>query len=564
MKVFNFCRECIFVFSAFLITTSLYAQEDLKARQMPPVSGTYAITNATIIQAPGRTVTNANLVLKEGIIVSVGREAAIPPDAIIIKGDSLFIYPGFIDGLSHAAVSKPRDEQNKERPKDPGNPPAEAAGISPQNDVRNSINPADKSVDELRALGFTAAQVVPYGGMLPGYGAIIFLNGASADNMVVVGKAVLYSQLVGAQRVYPSTVIGVMAKWRELYRQSIQSKNYEVLYAANRTGLSRPASDRILEALYPVIDKRIPVLFEGDKMLKLNRILKLQQDLGFSLTIGDVKEGWGAIGLLKSSNTKVFLSLDLPAEKPTTGLVEQPVKTVEIKSPETEGLEKRKLEFLLRHVGQAAAFQKEGVKFGFSSLSVKPKDIRSNLRRMIANGLTEDQALAALTIDAAGLLGLSDRIGSIDRGKIANLVLTDKPYFDEKSNVRFVFVEGTLHEYKPGETKTSEAGVNASLVGTWTVTTESPEGKKEDKVTIKLDGVNLSGSVTGNEFPEAAALDRITLSGNSLTYSYTVNAGGQSYTVDVQATVEGNTFSGTATRGNLGVFKIEAVKDPNQ
>jgi hypothetical protein len=382
--------------------------------------------------------------------------------------------------------------------------------------------------------------------------------------MVVVGKSVLYSQLVGAQRVYPSTIIGVMATWRELYRQSVQSKNYEVLYAANRTGLSRPASDRILEAFYPVIDKRIPVLFEADKMLKLNRILKLQQELGFSLTIGDVKEGWGAIGLLKSSGTKVFLSLDLPVEKTTTALAEQPLKTVEVKSPENEALEKRKLEFLLRHVGQAAAFQKEGVKFGFSSLSVKPKDIRSNLRRMIANGLTEDQALAALTIDAAALLGLSDRLGSIDRGKIANLVMTDKPYFDEKSNVRYVFVEGTLHEYKPGETKIPESGVNASLVGTWTVSTETPEGKKEEKVTIKLDGVNLSGSVTGNEFPEAVALDRITLSGGILTYSYTVSAGGQSFTVDVQATVEGNTFSGTATRGNLGVFKLQAVKDPNQ
>jgi imidazolonepropionase-like amidohydrolase len=564
MKVFHVSRQCIFIFGALLIATSVSAQEDPKAKQMPPVSRTYAITNATIIQAPGRTVTNANLVLKEGIIVSVGKGTAIPADAIIIKGDSLFIYPGFIDGLSHAAVSKPKDEQSKERPKDPGNPAAEAAGISPQNDVRNFINPADKSVDELRALGFTTAQVVPYGGMLPGYGAIIFLNGASADNMVVVGKSVLYSQLTGAQRVYPSTIIGVMAKWRELYRQSIQSKNYEVLYAANRTGLSRPASDRILEAFYPVIDKRIPVLFEADKMLKLNRILKLQQDLGFSMMIGDVKEGWEALTILKSANTKVFLSLDLPEEKKTTGLVETPIKPVEIKSPEAEALEKRKMEFLLRHLGQAAAFQKEGVKFGFSSLSVKSKDIRSNLRRMIANGLTEDQALAALTIDAAGLLGLSDRIGSIDRGKIANLVLTDKPYFNEKSNVRYVFVEGTLHEYKPGEPKPTETGVNASLVGTWTVTTESAEGKKEEKVTIKLDGVNLSGSVTGNELPEAASLDRITLSGNNLTYSYTVSAGGQSFTVDVQATVEGNTFSGTATRGNLGVFKLEAVKDPNQ
>jgi hypothetical protein len=401
--------------------------------------------------------------------------------------------------------------------------------------------------------------------MLPGYGAVVFLNGSSPDNMVVVGKSALFSQLTGAQRVYPSTIIGVMAKWRELYRQSVQSKNYEILYAANRNGLSRPASDRILEAFYPVIDKRISVLFEADKMLKLNRILKLEDDLDFSLMIGDLKEGWDAIKRLKSSGAKVFLSLDLPADKTEKAKTDTSAKAPVIKStsPESEALEKRKSEFLSLYVGQAAAFQKEGLKFGFSALSAKPKDIRANLRRMIAAGLADEQALAALTIDAAVLLGLSDRIGTVDPGKIANLVITDKPYFDEKANVRYVFVEGTLYRYEPGAPKPSDTDLSTSLVGTWTVTTDSPDGKKTEKLTITLDGVNLSGSVTGNDFPEAAALDRITLNGNKLTYSYTVNSGGQSFTVDAEATLEGNIFKGTVTRGNQGVFGLEAVKDPN-
>jgi imidazolonepropionase-like amidohydrolase len=560
MKLFSNAPKWTFVFSFFLLPAWIFAQEDPKAKQMAPVSDTYAIMNATIIQGPGRTVTNSNLVFADGIIRSVGRNAVIPPDAIIIKGDSLLVYAGFIDGLSHASVIKPREEQSRERPKDPGNPSAEAAGITPEHDVRNAINPTDKSVDEFRALGFTAAQVVPYGGMLPGYGAVVFLNGSSPDKMVVVGRSALFSQLTGAQRVYPSTIIGVMAKWRELYRQSVQSKNYEVLYATNRNGLSRPASDRILEAFYPVIDKRIPVLFEADKVLKLNRILKLQDDLDFSLMIGDLKEGWDAIKRLKSSGAKVFLSLDLPEDKINTSAKAPVVKST---SPESEALEKRKSEFLSLYVGQAAAFQKEGLQFGFSSLSAKPKDIRANVRRMIAAGLAEEQALAALTIDAAVLLGLSDRIGTVDPGKIANLVVTDKPYFHEKANVRYVFVEGTLYRYEPGAPTPSDTDLSASLVGTWTVLTDSPEGKKTEKLTIKLDGVNLSGSVTGNDLPEAVALDRITLNGNKLTYSYTVNAGGQSFTVDAQAALEGNIFKGTATRGNQGVFGLEAAKDPN-
>lgn len=571
MKILYLYGLFLLVLSLVVTPVELQAQEESREKEMAPVSTTYAIRNATIIQSPGRKIENGAIVLKDGIILSVGKNVLIPPEAIIIKGDSLFVYAGFIDGLSHAGVIKPKEEQTRERPKDPGNPTPEAAGISPQNDVRNSLNPAEKSVEELRALGFTTAHVVPYGGMLPGHGAIVQLNGKTADNMVVVGKSSLFSQLAGAPRVYPATIIGVMAKWRELYRQSLQSKNYELLYASNRTGLSRPVSDRILEAFYPIIDKRIPVLFEADRFLDVNRILTLQADLGFSLMVGDLKEGWDAIGKLKASGTKVFLSLDLPEETIAEGKTDPKSNKEESKkedepkvsTPETEALEKRKATFMALYVAQASAFQKAGLSFGFSSLSAKPKDIRANLRRMIAAGLTEDQALAALTTHAAQLLGLTDRMGAVEQGKIANLVISDRPYFHEKSKVRYVFVEGIMYQYDPADVPKPEANIVINIVGTWTLTTESPQGKKEEKVTIKQDGNNFSGSVTGGELEQAATLESIGLNGNSLTYSYTVEAGGQSYKVDVQATVEGDTFKGTATRGNFGNFALEAKKDPN-
>ena len=97
----------------------------------------------------------------------------------------MYVYAGFIDGLSRTGVVKPKEEpSNKEKVKDPGNPPADRAGITPQNDVRSFLNPGDKSIEEFRALGFTTAHVVPFGGMLPGNGAIISLGGKSADDMV--------------------------------------------------------------------------------------------------------------------------------------------------------------------------------------------------------------------------------------------------------------------------------------------------------------------------------------------------------------------------------------------
>jgi hypothetical protein len=151
----------------------------------------------------------------------------------------------------------------------------------------------------------------------------------------------------------------------------------------------------------------------------------------------------------------------------------------------------------------------------------------------------------------------------VEPGKFANLVVSNKPYFDEKSTVRYVFVEGVPYKYDPVRVSKPETNDAVSLVGTWTVTADSPQGKKEEKITIKQEGINYSGSVTTDEVAEAATLEAIVLNGKLLTYSYTIQAGGQSYKVDVQATVEGNSFTGTATRGGTGSFPLEAKKDPN-
>ena len=432
-----------FAFTLLCLSTLGYAQDERKLR---PVSRSYAITQATIVQEPGRKIEKGTVLIKDGLITAVGPSLSIPPGAIQIKGDSLFVYAGFIDGLTRAGVSRPKDDITKEKAKDPGNPSPERAGITPQNDVRNFLNPGDKLVEELRSLGFTTAHVVPHGGMLPGCGSVIFLGGSTADEMVVVSKSSLYSELAVADRVYPNTVIGVMAKWRELYRQASLTKSYESTYASNRTGIDRPSTDRVLEAFYPVIDKKIPVLFRAEKALDLQRVLALQKDLGFSLIAVNLREGWDVIPKIKSSGAKVFLSLELPEEKKEEKKEDKTSESPFTDSLERKALEKRRLDFVALHAGQAAAFQKAGVPFGFSTHSSKTKDIISNLRRMIRAGLTEDQALAALTTSPASLLGLSDRLGSIDTGKVANVVISRRPFFDEKSRVQYVFVDGVMYK----------------------------------------------------------------------------------------------------------------------
>jgi imidazolonepropionase-like amidohydrolase len=556
---------------------AVFAQEE---KELKPVTRTYAITNATIVQAPGRKVENATLVMKDGLIVSVGKGLAIPPEAIIIKADSMFVYAGFIDGLTRAGVNKPKEEPNKEKIKDPGNPPPDRAGITPQNDVRNFLNPSDKSVEELRNLGFTVAQVVPHGNLLPGQGSIVLLGGKSADQMVLVSNSSFYSELTGASGMYPTTTMGVMAKWRELYKQASQAKAYQNLYATNRVGLERLGSDRILEAFYPVIDQRMPVLFKSEKMLETQRVFSLKNDLGFSLMIADVKEGWLIIPKIEASGAKVFLSLDLPEEvkkdekkdekkddkklKADSTKKQEPPKVKTTADLEKEALEKRKAEAIANYTSQASAFNKAGVAFGFSSMTAKTKDIHANLRRMIASGLTEDAALAALTTTPAQLLGLSDRLGSIDNGKMANLVISDKSYFTEKAKVRYVFIDGVMYKMDVKETKKSDPNAKVEIEGSWSTVTQTPQGNTEGKVTFKKDGSNYKGTVSGGRLPAPVDMTDVSLDGNKLTYSYSINFGGNPVKVEVDATVDGDSFKGSASVGQRGSFSIEGTKDPKK
>src|SRR5258707_15837751 len=102
-----------------LLPRVIFAQDE---KPVAPVGRTYALTNATIVQAPGRKIEKGTVVMKDGLITAVGASVAIPPEAIVIKADSMYVYAGFIDGLSHVGVTKPKEEK-QDRPKDPGNPP---------------------------------------------------------------------------------------------------------------------------------------------------------------------------------------------------------------------------------------------------------------------------------------------------------------------------------------------------------------------------------------------------------------------------------------------------------
>lgn len=544
-----------------LLPSGLSAQESEEKR--PPVTRTFFLNNAYVVQSPGKVIDLGAVLIRDGLIQAVGKDLKAPADAKVLEADSMYIYAGFIDGLSNLGVPKPKEEDrgNRSRGQREYNPSYERAGIQTERSVVDMLSPDDKALSEMRAIGFTAAHVAPRGGMLPGQGAVILLGGDEAGEMVVSEGSSLFAQFQGASGVYPNTDMAIMSKFRELYTQARQHKTHSESYAKNARGMSRPAQNDVLAAFGESIDGQRAIFFAVDGIKEMHRALTLSKELGFPLALAELTMGQKAIAPLKASGASLFLTLDLPKAKADEKKGE---KEKEETDKEKMMLEKKRATAQQMHEEQAAMLTKAGLAFGFSTLNAKAKDVRPNLGRMIKAGLTEDQALAALTTTPAQMLGLSDIMGTVEKGKIANLVVTDQPYFAEGSNIRYVFVDGMPSEYEVKKKKKKKPGdpdAKVMAAGEWNLEIDVP---MEQMASPTLTIVNEDGSLSGKLVSGMGTTDisNMSLEGDNLTFRYTTEGGGQTVTVSFDLTIDGDTLEGSMSAGSFGSFDVEGDREP--
>jgi imidazolonepropionase-like amidohydrolase len=558
---YSFLSFKLLIFSVFLLLTAqLWAQEELK-----PVTRTYAIRNANIILAPSKKIEKGTIVVKDGLIAAVGKDIKIPANAQIIEADSMFIYAGFIDGFSQIGVKEEKKEGEQAKAKNPGNPTNEQAGIQPEISVSNFLDSKNSSLEVMRKLGFTTAHVFPKGKFLAGKGALILTAAESSDKLIVKNENSLCVQFIGGNNVYPVNQLGLMAKYKQLYREASFSKKHEEIFAQNGNGIIRPERNRTLEAFYPVIDKKIPAFFKADNLLDAQKALELQKELGFPLVLTELKEGWLLIDKLKSSKAGIFLSLNLPEEekKDTTSVKKDSVsvKPKSLAEQEMDRLKKRKEESVFQYLSQANTLNKAGVKFGFSTLGAKTGDLRKNFKKMMDKGLSEDALLAALTTHPAELLGVSNIMGTLEVGKMANLFVASTPFYDEKCSVKYVFVDGVLYEYKEKANPKKDLNAKVNVVGTWKYSTSNTEIKNEGKIIIKGKEGSYSGTISFSFNGETAEISDIKLEGNELTFNSSINTPDGALPLKVSVTINGDNISGTVDAGQL-VLPLTGNKEP--
>lgn len=588
----------IFLIPGFLFGFIMSIIAQPVSDDLPQVTGCIALVNAKVISAPGKTLQVSTIIMRDGLITDIGPKVKIPADAYRIKADSMYAYPAFIDAFSSAGVKNPesdatagsgqgprgnRDRNDRPAIDEEGNASLEDAGITPFHSVRSTIDIKEKSISDWRGQGFAVAHVVPKGKMLPGKGAVLVLSGEVTDDLFWKEDFSMFAQWTGAGDSYPSTVIGVIAKWRELYHNSSQDYAQQTSYSTAPL-VPRPHYNQAHDALIPVVRGLMPVYFRAPKVKDISRALALQKDLGMKMVISDAEEAWYLKDQFRNGMTPLVLSISLPEDKSEkknddkaedkpkpsksdSTIVADSLKSVHtkpvVKDPEKDAFEKKREQSLKEHYQQAGVLAKDGIPFSFGTLSGKPGDFSKNIRLMIDNGLSPDQALTALTTQPAKLLGIEKNCGTIDIGKMANIIVSNKPLFEKESSIRYMIVEGHLYSYDVKEKKPSHgieshsASTNSVLTGTWSYTIDIPDQKKEGTMEfVEKDGV-LAGTIKSSDITSGNnELESIVLDGNSAAFTFDFEIEGQLVAIEFNLKLKDEAFDGSVTIENVGSFNI--------
>src|SRR5467141_235344 len=502
----------------------------------------FAIRGATVVPVSGPRMENATVIISRGVIKAVAKDATIPDEAWVIEGKGLIVYPGFIDSFTDVGIPSapaPSGGESGARSQPPtSRGPEDRPGSTPWRSAADEASLSDKRVETWRAAGFTTVISSPKGGMFPGQAAVLNLGGERNGDMVVrTPVAVPISlQPVGNFASFPGSLMGSLAYVRQIWLDTDWSTKAQAIYEKNPRGIARPRFDRTEQALADALEDHALVLIPANNAIQIRRALELT-------------DRWHVNGVLYGGQMSYEVANEVAAKK-------LPV-LVDLKWPEADKdadpdtvPSLNTLRFRERAPSSPAALAKAGVKSAFYSGAITaPKDILKAAKKSIEAGLSPDAAIRAFTLTPAEIFGVADRLGSIENGKIANLVITDGDIFEEKTKIKFVFVDGrkfTIRE--PEKPKDPPKG---DLTGKWKLSYTTPEGPEDSTLdTVMASDGSLSGTLSGTR----GIFNIISGYLSADKFSFTINILIEGSPADV---LFSGTFDGTSLKGSISVQGLD-------
>lgn len=392
---------------------------------MPP-RGTFAIRNARIVTVSGVDIERGTVIISEGKIAAVGANVDIPANAQSIDASGLSIYPGMIDaGTSMGLVEVGQGAFGTVDT-------SEVGDFNPHAKAITAINPHSAHIAVTRVDGITSALSLPTGGLISGQGALINLVGTTPVEMTVVPLATLvinYPRTTGGGGGFfgpqqPNLTEALAAanrqldQIRKLLRDAEAYGRAQDAYAKDAK-LQRPDQNLMLEALVPYVRSQRPVIFRASRESEIRGVIKFAEEMKLKAIILGGEDALKVADLLKQKNIPVILN----------GILDLPI---------------REDDFYDSLYESAAKLRDAGVTFCISS-----GDSGANVRNLpyyagmaAAYGLSRAEALKSVTLYPAQILSVADRLGSIEVGKMANLVVTDGDLLETRTHVRHLFIDG--------------------------------------------------------------------------------------------------------------------------
>ena len=552
------------VLSLFAIASASLLLTAIARENAVPVEGlhqntprVHALANAKIVVSPTKTLENGTIVIRDGLIESVGANINIPSDARVRDLDGKIVYPGFIDAYTHFGMpaglkpQKPRNPYAEGPPPKPAPTPKQLGAsywnplVTPERDASTYYSASKKDAESMHSMGFTTAAVFPGRGIFRGQGILASLNGKPVNEATIDSKIAQHLAFEIAQRdpstsssPYPTSLMGSIALIRQaLYDADWQSK-VEADHRQNPNALERPVANAALANLAPLIDKKQIGLFVAHDELDYQRIAKIADEFSIQYAIlGNGYEYRQAENLQQIGSTVIT-----PLAFPKAPRADEFGPSLDI------SLER------LQHWDFApsnpAFLAKSGIPFCLTSyaLSDPDKTFWERMRKAVQRGLSESDALNAITVAPATLYGIEKRLGTIESGKIANLVIASDNLFLEKSaQIEGLWIDGDYTERKSARMK--------SLGGKWVFTWQDVEGFESAEVSDTNGKLNLQFEKRKIPLTQTEKEIRFNLDQSHLGI---VNAGTarlQAY-IDIKEMnglgylADGTTFSWSAVRNN--------------
>ncbi|MFT6972037.1 MAG: imidazolonepropionase-like amidohydrolase [Roseivirga sp.] len=396
---------------ALMVPLLSFGQEDdqvMKAR-----GGKFALTNAKIYTVTNGIIENGTLIINNGVIEAVGANVKIPADAEVIDCKGKEIYPGMIDSGTKVGIAEISSV-------DVSNDFNESGALTPQMQALSAVNPNSVIIPVTRVSGVTTVWTAPSGGVLPGTAAAINLFGYTPDQMFAGGKGIIMnfpSSSSGRRRRSPEDI----AKATERALKTVNEAWDKAELYAKIEGSEGVRDYPEIEALVPVVKGTMGLFIEVNAAKDILTALEWIKDRGYkNVVLTGVAEGWRVADKIAEAKISVIAG---------------PVQSIP-----TRGSDRYDAAY-----ANPAVMSKAGVK-----VAIRTGDTE-NVRNLpyhagfaAAYGMGREEALKAITINAAEILGVSDKIGSIEVGKKANVFVATGDPFETATKITNVFIDGYL------------------------------------------------------------------------------------------------------------------------